>query len=206
MWNSTVDNEIIEKIKEIVVKYNYWFNIREILNFEKRTDRMENEELIIVLSYINYSFKTDSIEKTLGFFQRIDRVTCRLKNKAGLTDFFSKLDDNINFKEQFLISIEEVEKQIVFIKNKFSNDVNSSTLNNFFNVKGSSRFKKSFQDFYILWLVLNSPKLAKEKDQDILEICKNFMNKLKNVNGEEMNNDYFNSFIMEINNFVETKF
>src|SRR5690606_8420443 len=93
MWNSTIDNEVINSIKDVTEKNISWFYSKERIS--GKTDRMENEELITILSYIIFNLKKfNSYEKVLGLFLRIDRITCRIKNKTALTDFLTKLDDN----------------------------------------------------------------------------------------------------------------
>ena len=55
---------------------------------------MVNEELITILSYISYNnFINKSIDEILGFFQRQDRITCRIKNKSALGEFLIDLDN-----------------------------------------------------------------------------------------------------------------
>ena len=44
--------EVIDKIKTITKTYMHWFYSKESLDIENRTDRMENEELITILSFL----------------------------------------------------------------------------------------------------------------------------------------------------------
>lgn len=210
MWNSTVDKDVVEKIKWLTKAKSSWFFYKEYSDSDNRTDRMENEELIIILSYINYSFTNKIVEKTLGFFKRIDRVTCRLKNKSGLSDFLNRLEDNVINKELFLQNIEKVEKQIDVLSQLFNNDLNKSTLTDFFNLRKGVTFKKSFQDFYVVWLVINSIDLNSATlivDLPNIKIkILNLLSTLRNINQSPMDDRYFNNFIDVLNSICNTEF
>ncbi|MDM1533952.1 DUF262 domain-containing protein [Myroides marinus] len=118
MWNSTVDNDVINNIKKITDKSIDWFYNKERVS--GKTDRMENEELVTILSYLVFHLeKHNSYDKVLGLFLRSDRITCRIKNKSAITDFLSKLDENISEKEIFLNSITKTEELICFFGELF---------------------------------------------------------------------------------------
>lgn len=208
MWNSTVDKDVIQKIKEITKSHLSWFYFKEYLDSDNRTDRMENEELITILSYISYSLKNNNIEKTLGLFKRIDRITFRLKNKTAITEFLNKLEDNLTNKELFLSEICNTNKLITVFGEILSETPNSTTLTAFFNLKDSISFRKSFQDFYILWLVLNSYKIEdiKSEKEKIKNTIIDLLTKLRNINKIEMNEQYFNEFILKLNQTCFTNF
>lgn len=205
MWNSTVDKEIIDKIKEITNKYIDWFFSKESSDIKNRTDRMENEELITILSYIVHHINKDkTYEKVLGLFRRIDRITCRLKNKTAITDFLIRLEESITEKELFIESINITEKLIIKLQKLFNNNPSKDEINSFFNVKKSKTFRRSYQDFYITWLILNALKtevntveIPKIKN-DITEM----LILLRNGNNQEVDERYFNNFIKNLNSKV----
>ena len=205
MWNSTVDKEVIDKIKEITNKYISWFYSKESIDNSNRTDRMENEELVTILSYIVHHFNKDkTYDKVLGLFPRIDRITCRLKNKSAITDFLNKLEDSITEKELFLTSINRTESLIIKLKELFNNAPTKDEINSFFNVKNSKTFRRSYQDFYITWLILNS--LKSEINSTTIPIIKNDIREmlvsLRNANNLEVNKIYFDEFIIKLNTKV----
>ncbi len=205
MWNSTVDKVIIDKIKEVTNKYNSWFYYKESTNSTNRTDRMENEELITTLSYMLHQIEKDgTYEKVLGLFRRVDRITCRLKNKTAITDFLIKLDENILEKEMFLKSIFETEKLISLFAKLFYNNPTKEDLNKFFNVKNAITFRRSSQDFYITWLVLNSYKKNFKEDQisTVKQDIQSLLFKLRNVNNDIVDETYFDDFIVDLNKIV----
>ena len=176
MWNSTIDKDIVQKAKD---------------------DRMENEELITILSYISYHGRLNSYEKILGFFNRQDRITCRLKNKTGMTDFLSKLEKEANEKIIFVKCIEKTDRLINYFGNLFIETPNKELLNKFFNVKQALTFRRSYQDFYIIWLILDSISLSEENDfkESLLSDIRSLLCMLRNVNGISVNEKYLNDFI-----------
>ena len=191
MWNSTVNNDIIDKIKEVTENNITWFYSKE--RIAGRADRMENEELITILSYILFHLEKDNTyDKTLGLFRRIDRITCRIKNKSAITDFLSKLDENIIEKELFLKSIIKTEELIIQFGDLFPNK-NKEIINEFFNVKNSKTFRRSYQDFYITWLVLYSKHKLWNNDL-IKEAIIEMLKRLKNSDNNEVDDLYFESF------------
>jgi len=201
MWNSTVDNEIISKIKEVTYENIQWFYSKE--RIEGKTDRMENEELITILSYLIYHLdKNESYNKVLGLFPRIDRITCRIKNKSAITDFLTRLDENSEEKQLFIKSIDKTQKLIDDFGNLFNSDLRKDEINEFFNVKNSKSFRRSYQDFYITWLVL----YAKQKELDtktIKNIIRDMLILLKNANNENVNDDYFERFSSKLDLIID---
>lgn len=210
MWNSTVVKEVIESIKEIEKKYNNWFFFKEYADIENRNDRMENEELITILTYVSYSLENSNIEKVLGLFKRIDRVTCRLKNKTALTDYLNKFEDNVILKDDFLSYLDKTDHLISLFGEMISPNLDKNSLTVFFNLKDSKGFRKSFQDFYILWLVLNTIDYKNfdiENQRDvILESVRELLGDLRNIDSKEMDAKYFNEFIDKLNAKCSTKF
>lgn len=205
MWNSTVDKVIIDKIKEITNKYNSWFYYKESTNSTNRTDRMENEELITTLSYLLHQIEKDgTYERVLGLFRRVDRITCRLKNKTAITDFLIKLDENNIEKEIFLKSIIETEKLILLFTRLFDINPTKEDLNKFFNVKNAITFRRSSQDFYISWLVLYSYRNNFKENQisTVKQDIQSLLFKLRNVNNDIVDETYFDNFIDDLNKIV----
>ena len=201
MWNSTVDKDVINKIKNITNNYIDWFFSKGTSNTPNRTDRMENEELITILSYIVHHINKDkTYEKVLGLFPRIDRITCRLKNKSAISDFLIKLEDNIIEKESFLKTIQRTEELILKFKKLFNDTPTKDSVNDFFNVKQSKTFRRSYQDFYITWLILNS--LNEDITEDNVAIIKNdiisLLKLLRNSDSKVIDDDYFSEFVVNL--------
>jgi hypothetical protein len=193
MWNSTVDKEVIRKIKDITNKHISWFFSKEIKTSEERTDRMENEELITILSYILYNNVNNKFDKVLGLFQRQDRITCRLKDKNALSDFLNKLEKNANEKELFINSIDKTDILITQFGRLLNNPTKES-FNTFLNVKNSHRFKRSYQDFYVIWLILDKIPISQDNTDMILENIETSLKMLKNDENQSIDGDYMESF------------
>lgn len=193
MWNSTVDKSIIERIKEVTNKYCQWFYSKDNKEVENRTDRMENEELITLLTYIDYAMSKDSYDKVLGTFKRIDRITCRIKDKNTITDYLIRLEDNSSEKDLFMSYIDKTDKKIEEFGTLFES-LNKETLNAFFNVKSSKTFRRSYQDFYIVWIVLHGKIIGEGNKQQIKQSIKELLCLLRNTDGKEVDEVYYNNF------------
>lgn len=201
MWNSTVDRTIIEKIKEVTNHHSSWFYSKENKSSEGRTDRMENEELITLLTYIDYAMSKDSYDKVLGTFKRIDRITCRIKDKSAITDYLNRLEENSSEKNNFLEYINKTDEKI----NKFGTLVGApdkDVLNNFFNIKDSKTFRRSYQDFYIVWMVLHNKTITEENSLEIKESIIKLLSLLRNTSGQEVNEAYYQNFEEELQNAI----
>lgn len=111
-------------------KHAYWFYSKENKDAENRTDRMENEELVTLLTYIDYAMSKDSYDKVLGTFKRIDRITCRIKDKNSITDYLTRLEDNISEKDIFFNYIDITDKKIDNFGTLFDS-LDTNTLNTF---------------------------------------------------------------------------
>lgn len=204
MWNSFADKDILEKVKDITRKNIDWFYIvaRKTDSLGNPIDRMQNEELITILSYLCYNnYQTGDIEKALGFYPRMKKFTCRLKTKSALTNVL----DSINFKPTektlFLKSVERTEDIISIIKDiLFEGSATKDSLNDIFNVKNLNIFKRSYQEFYILWIFLmdSDPEKVKSLKEE-LKIDFNTIFKLqKNIDEQDVDSSYIKNFLNKL--------
>lgn len=194
MWNSTVDKSVIKKIKEVTNKHINWFYSKETKDIDNRTDRMENEELITLLSYIDYTMSNKTpYTKILGTFPRIDRITCRIKDKNTITDYLIRLEYNSLEKESFLHYIDETDKKISSFGTLFDS-LDKETLSSFFNVKRSQIFRRSYQDFYIVWLVLHNKTIEQSNKELIKQQIIELLCLLRNTEGKEVDDAYHMDF------------
>ena len=69
MWNSWVDNSIIDEIKKLTKKLKPWFYLKQLSRKADR-DRMESEELIASLIYLDYSLNHSNSHKGLDIFSK----------------------------------------------------------------------------------------------------------------------------------------
>lgn len=201
MWNSTVDKSVIEKLKEVTQKNSHWFYSKENKDAENRTDRMENEELVTLLTYIDYAMSKDSYDKVLGTFKRIDRITCRIKDKNAISDYLTRLEDNVSEKEKFLSCIDNTDTKIHDFGTLFDS-LNKDTLNTFFNVKKSKTFRRSYQDFYIVWLILHNKTINKTNKEEIKRLIIELLCLLRNTGGQNVDETYYKNFEVRLENAI----
>ncbi|RDL28606.1 hypothetical protein DA099_12760 [Photobacterium damselae] len=190
MWNSVVDPEVVKKIKNISKsEFSSWFFLRD--PDQRKADRMLNEELITTLSYIFY--KKD--EEVIGLFPRKETITCRLKDKKGLSLFLTELDNTAVEKQSFLKAIDST-KDIIESLSILLDDVSKEGFNKLLNVKGAPIYRRTLQDFYVIWMVimhLDSVCISKNKDiiySNIQELLKMRLN----VNNENIDENYMEVF------------
>lgn len=205
MWNSTADKDVITKIKEVTARHNSWFYSAApvVDKLGTRTDRMQNEELITILSYISYSLsKSDEVTKILGFYLRLNKFTCRLKTKSYISTLIENLSDRPSEKELFLYHIDETERIINSIGTYLlDNDVTKEHFNDLLNVKNTPNFSRSNQEFYILWVILrkiNNIVMEARKDEVKGDITK-MLALLKNVDEMELDEKYSDQYVNSLN-------
>lgn len=201
MWNSVTDRTIVERIKEMKNKYSSWFYLKipKTDDYGRACDRMENEELITILAYLCYSnFKNNDFLSVLGFYPRLKKFTCRLKDKSALTNILENLEFKPFEKERFTKSLDKTEEIINLIKDELlDGNITKEGFNKLLNVKGLTRFSRSYQEFYVLWEILMNvdvTKISSFKNELILDIEAMFK-LLKNVDELEVDEMYVNNFI-----------
>lgn len=205
MWNSITDREVIEKIKKITKDYSSWFylTIPKIDDSGRSCDRMQNEELITILAYLCYdNFKTHDFQNVLGFYPRLKKFTCRLKNKSALTNILENFEFQPLEKERFLKAIDKTEQIILLIRNEFlEGSARKESFNKILNIKNLSRFSRSYQEFYVLWTILmnvDETKIASLKAELVSDIEMMFK-LLKNVSEKEVDDEYVKDFVEKMN-------
>ncbi len=193
MWNSIVDPDVIKEIKRIAKgRESNWFFLREI--GEGKPDRMSNEEMITTLAYINYLD-----EDVVGFFLRNDRISCRIKDKKGLNDFLVDLDNKAKEKEKFLEAVSLTCTQIRMLGGYFSDRSGKERFSDYLNVRENKNFRRSLQDFYLIWVVLKHVSLYKlDSVQEILVEIRELIEKLRNIDNCEMDQLYLDDFLRGI--------
>ncbi len=101
----------------------------------------------------------------------------------------------------FLKSIEKTRKLISDFGNMFNNVSRKDEITDFFNVKNSKSFRRSYQDFYITWLVLNFKQESTDATT-IKAIIKEMLVLLKNANNVIVNKEYFKDFSERLENII----
>ena len=204
MWNSTCDRDVIEKIKEITKRYRNWFYaiMPKLDDNGESLDRMQNEELITILSFLCYNnFKTGDFEKVLGFYPRLEKFTCRIKTKYAITNVLDGLEDKSVEKQLFLNAIDRTACIIDVIKDVLlDGNPSKDTFNDILNKKRFSNFSRSNQEFYILWEILMNIEYQKavEVGKELKADINSMLSLLKNVDDKVVNDNYVNEFIRSL--------
>ncbi|ENN8962975.1 DUF262 domain-containing protein [Vibrio parahaemolyticus] len=205
MWNSTVSLDVIQKIKDITEANIDWFYLR-VVKKDRVSDRMENEEMITVLSYLDHLESTNSPIKGVEFYLKQDRLNSRITNKSGISNFLNSLDSNPAKKKEFVDSINNTKTFIDKI-NLLLGDSNDklSELNDMFNVKNITAFKRSLQDIYLLWMVIHKIDINTiEKSRlEIKSDCVDLLKSMKNTESKEINEQYMLQFIKQVDIVIE---
>lgn len=201
MWNSTVNTEVIQNIKAVTNENINWFFVKETEESpELRNDRMENEEFITSLSYLTYNCQDSSLgfDKVIGFFQRIDGITCRLKYKTGFTEFLVKLENEALEKVNFIESINKTGEIIGGLKHYFHNKNLKDELNNVLNVESKERYRRSLQDFYIMWIILMSFKDHSVINLQKIELIKEILSIFRNIKNEKIDEIFVDNLKLKL--------
>lgn len=196
MWNSTVDSDVIRKIKDVTNQHIEWFFIKETsANPEERNDRMDNEEFITILSYISYNAFRDGFDKAIGFFRRNEIITCRLKYKTGLSEFLARLENEALEKEAFLNEIDKTNSIISELGNRIKSDSDPTKedLNEYLNVNKRPTFRRSLQDFYVMWIYLLG-RLPSGIGKEQLDGAREMIAEFRGTEGVTINDEYVSEF------------
>ena len=185
MWNSWADVEIINAIKELKTSVYDWFYIKQIKRAKDR-DRMENEELLTSLCYIEYYANKIGGPSTIDIYQKTNRMNARISTKARISSLMQSLSESPELKPEFIQAVKQVKNNIKKIKYVLiDRDVKSvelisflsSELNFVFNAgKNVKGFRRRIQDFYFLWnmVVPHNFEMVKhhriEMKKDIMEV------------------------------------
>lgn len=197
MWNSFMDREIIEKIREITDNNVSWFFIKKRAE-DRSQDRMLNEEMITLLSYIRYNTKYRPDYKALGFYLRDRKINTRISDKKNVTSLLENLSTDIKLKERFLGCITEIENYIHQLEKKLDNNDRKTSLTNLLTADGN-KSRRLLVDFYILFELLQ--RMTSEKISSItLDELSNKLNEVQNelkspseIKSDESYQDHFSS-------------
>ncbi len=198
MWNSFGDKDVIKLIKDTIAKYKFWFYIQ---NPDKKNfiDRMLNEELFTLLTYISYNSKHRPSYNSIGYFIRKDKITGRLTDKKDVSLLIDKLSLDILMKERFVKSIKSVEEFILLVSGIMGNENLKEKLDSFFDIgEDTSVFKRSLINFYILFDILKDigkDQASKINLQELKDNFKILTSLLKNIEGKEIDEGYRDSFL-----------
>jgi len=149
MWNSFVDKDVIRKIKDITDESIDWFFIKQ--RSSKSSDRMQNEELVTLLSYISYNDTYRSDYTSLGFYLRDNSISCRITDKKDVSSLLEKISTDVELKRAFMKSVLGIGECIKLLQSKLDQDDQKQSLTDLIS-RGTS--KRYLVDFYLLFQIL----------------------------------------------------
>lgn len=193
MWNSWVDIDIINNIKSLKTYVGNWFYLKNLKSANDR-DRMENEELITSLIFLEYSVIKSDKRKTLDIFQKTDRLNSRIGDKLQISNLLLELtEDQSSNKNNFDNAHRNVKsfvKKLKYVlldthKNKEELfDYLRQELDEIFKAnKAPKQFRRTLQDFYFLWYLISEInfEMIKFHRLTIKSEIKTIFNYLKNI-------------------------
>lgn len=191
MWNSWVDKDIVTSIKNDVTKSKDWFYLRTQDRIHFR-DRMENEEIYITLAYLYYKDNFDKGKNYLDIYQKEQRLNARISDKRDISLILSMASTNDEIKYKIIESIRNVRSFVKKVKlllitsdiEEIETDKHLKLqLDKIFNALNRKAFRRTYQDFYLLWKIL-SPltfEIIKSNRHEIRKEVENIMLFVKKI-------------------------
>jgi hypothetical protein len=192
MWNSWVDADIISKIKDVTKRYKEWIFIRRLNKLTDR-DRMENEELITSLAFLEYLDEVEPARKKLDIYQLQGRMYARLTSKTHMSSVLQQATEQPKTKALFLKAVGKAEsflrkiKLIVLDTDKSSEELSDYLRKELDIILQASRnpgnFKRTKQDFYFLWLCLGrlNTHMVQSRREELRIECRNLFGFIRDV-------------------------
>jgi hypothetical protein len=216
MWNSWADVDVINSIRNFKETIKDWFYIKKINTVNDR-DRMENEELITSLIFLDYSMINNPSKKVLDVYQKTDRLNSRITDKNLISSFLNDINENNpGKKENFFQSFKNIKSFITKVKYILLDcDKNKDELNNYlkeeldiiFKAGRESKYgRRTMQDFYFLWDILKDVNLEMVKFNrlKIKEEITYLFNIIKNIpESLHYNSDGILRYVKEVDEFKE---
>lgn len=212
MWNSWADFELMKKIKEISKKQLSWFYVKQIVSSKDR-DRMENEELLTSLAFLDYAGTKTNVRRNLDVYQKSNRINSRIGDKLYVSQLLQEATDKAIVKKQLFDSIKNVDgfikklKYVLLDANKDKDqlfDYLRSELDILF--KGGKErlyFRRTTQDFYFVWQFLSEINLEMVKFHriEIKKELKEVFQYLKNIPEDDASS---NKAFLKYNTLLES--
>ncbi|MEM1169117.1 MAG: DUF262 domain-containing protein [Cyanobacteria bacterium P01_H01_bin.35] len=212
MWNSWAERGVITKIKDNVSKHREWFHLK-LAKQPKDRDRMENEELYTSLVYFEFKqLQEQNIEKFLKIYKQNNRINLRLGVIKDINLVLTKVSENQEDNKLFMKSITMVEQFISKVRFVLlDEDIDKNQLDTYLKNeldslyktrKGSRNFRRTKQDFYILWYVfipLNY-EMVRHYRQEIKQELKDLFYRMKNTQDSNYDEKKFKKEIEKFQN------
>ena len=215
MWNSWADDDLIRRIKKLKNNLEDWFYIKKLVKKSDR-DRMENEELITSLAYVENNYKTDS--KVIDIYQKdnidLDKVitsklNARVNTKSKINALLLEATNDEKVRNDLFDSLKKVKNVIKNLKliliDRDSNE--DETLEEFLSLELEKFIKvgntRKLQNFYFLWLLIHKSNFSLVKWKRI-DIKKDLLKLFKIINSKHKNLQKNNSGKQTLVNLFES--
>ena len=158
------------------------------------------------MAYLNYKVKYEPKSKSLDIFQKENRLNARIGYKKDISQLLNEASTNDEVKKHFLGEIKKTKSfvkkvKILLIESDLKTDFSihlKSALDKLFNPHERNNFRRTIQDFYILWYVVNpiSLEILKLNRREIALALSEIIEYSKNI-PEEMIEQNFPVLIIE---------
>ena len=177
MWNAYVKKEYVENIKKIAKEYSG-------VLFKPNDTRMKNEELITMLAYLAYKKRKEGLEpkECLNIYVRNQRINARFTKKSQITNVLGEISRNED--STFGEAIEDV-KHFIRILSILTGD-NFEELNKLLAHTKKNTQSKTNQNFYLLWIALESitEENAKNKKEEVFNKVRSLFKECQDITEE----------------------
>lgn len=189
MWNGYLDKQMLDEIKRVARQYNGTF-------LRQANSRMKNEELIAIFIYLSATqrIRGEKSSELIDIYVRNARVNARLRNKNNVTTTLEQIsrEQMTSFPEYVKDVQDFIDKMAILTGDKFER------LNELFAPKIKNALSRTNQNYYFLWIMLNSVEksILKSQGKRYFEEIKRSFIRSQNMD-EELTAD---NFIQTINN------
>lgn len=186
MWNSSINKNIVNKIKEITNKHSDWLYLR-VKNSNKR---MQNEEFITNLIYLeterlkSRTLLNENSSNQFVLFAKATHLSCLVKNKKDITIFLNKIEQEKDLKPEFDNSINALNEYIDKIERILTKKTN--TLKEQLDILiCPNKGVRTLQCLFLVWFILtplncncidaNQEEIYSKLKQIVLSFKKNYV-------------------------------
>jgi len=189
MWNSYIDRNLINTIKDIYNNHKDWLYVR------KKTPRMENENILTALIYLYYEYNinidNDNKYKALDYYKIGNKVNFRLRSKNDLTKKLETVPQELqNYSNKFEIDF------IYKLKSLINYNSEKSEAHNLDYILSADNGRRTQQSLYALWYFFNEIPISiiNNEAPNLLEDIRSLFNKMNNVSSLSEFDDFVSSY------------
>lgn len=189
MWNSYIDKNLINNIKDIYNNHKDWLYLR------KSSPRMENENILTALIYLYYEYNinkdNENRYKALDYYKIGNKINFRLRSKNDLT---KKLE---TFPSDMLFYSNKFEIDFIYkLQRLISYNTNKSEAHNLDYILSVDNGRRTQQSLYALWYFFNEIPISiiENKSEVLLEDIRALFDKMNNVKSIDEFDEVVNSF------------